>query len=66
MAAAFCCTNFGTLQQHGAIKATVSQQLIELAAKSPQMWKETQQKLTEELKSAQKAARDAKKGEACW
>jgi hypothetical protein len=46
------------------VKATVAQQLVELAAKSPQMWKENQQKLTEELKAAQKEARDAKKGEA--
>lgn len=52
------------VQQHGLVKATVAQQLVELATKSPQMWKETQQRLTEQLKSAQKEARDAKKGTA--
>lgn len=42
--------------------ATVSQQLREMCARSPQLWEVFQQEFKEELKAAKKDAKDARKG----
>ncbi len=54
------------LLQHGRVVASVSQQLKEQCSKSPLLWKELQQELREELKTAKQEAKDARKGEAHW
>jgi hypothetical protein len=52
------------LLQHGCVAASVSQQLKERCAKSPQLWRELQQELKLELKAAKQDAKNARKGEA--
>lgn len=50
------------LLQHGRVTASVCQQLKEACARSPQLWRELQQELSEALDAAKKDAKQARKG----
>lgn len=50
------------LPQHGRVTASVSQQLKEACARSPQLWRKFQQELSEALSAAKRDAKQARKG----
>jgi len=49
--------------QNGHLSASVSQQLKEMCNRSPQLWQELREELNQQLKTARRDAKDARKGE---
>lgn len=48
--------------QNGHLTASVSQQLKDMCNRSPQLWRERQEELNEQLKAARRDIKDARKG----